>query len=99
MIIKAKVNAKNAGLTDDAITFDIKDCKEYNSSLFTLNSSLISNPPYGQRMQQSDIADIHNHLFNLFEEKGSELRGGIFTGNKLMHPTNSRLREEKRLKN
>lgn len=99
IIAKAKTNAKNAGLADDAITFDVKDCKEYNSSLFTLNSSLISNPPYGQRMQQSDIADIHNHLFNLFETEESKLSGGIFTGNKLIQPTNPRLREEKKLKN
>jgi 23S rRNA G2445 N2-methylase RlmL len=33
IIAKAKANAKNAGLADDAITFEVKDCKEYMSTL------------------------------------------------------------------
>lgn len=100
VIAKAKANAKNAGLADDAILFEVKDCKEYDLSVFNIQPcALISNPPYGQRMQQSDIADIHKHLFNLFEAEESKLSGGIFTGNKLIQPTNPRLREEKKLKN
>ena len=100
IIVKAKANAKNAGLADDAIVFEVKDCKKYDlATLSTQPCTLISNPPYGQRMQQSDIADIHKHLFSLFEAAESKLSGGIFTGNKLIQPTNPRLREEKKLKN
>lgn len=100
MIEKAKTNAKNAGLADDAIVFEVKDCKEYDLAALSVQPcALVSNPPYGQRMQQSDMLDIHKHLFNLFEERGSEFKGGIFSGSKIAKPTNPRLREEKRLKN
>ena len=99
MIMKATTNAKNAGLAEDTINFEVKDCTSYDSSLFTVNSSLISNPPYGQRMQSSDIAAIHEHLFSLFEAEGSKLSGGIFTGFKAAQPRNLFLREQKPLKN
>lgn len=100
VIAKAKANAKNAGLADDAITFEVSNCLEFTLPQGALGvPTLISNPPYGQRMQQSDIADIHRYLFSLFEAEESKLSGGIFTGNKLIQPTNPHLREEKKLKN
>ncbi len=99
MIIKAKINAKNAGIADDAINFQIKDCKSYNNLFFEANCSLISNPPYGQRMQSSDIGEIHEHLFWLFEESDFIVSWGIITGYSQVRPNNHRIREEKKLKN
>jgi putative N6-adenine-specific DNA methylase len=87
MIEKAKNNAKKAGLTEDAIQWDVKPCQEYMTELapivvewwdnITVTGAMVANPPYGIRMTPWDIDEIHSTLFALAEKH--DLSGGIVT--------------------
>lgn len=98
MIEKATINAKQAWL-EGLIHFEVQDCLQFDKSLCHSASALISNPPYGQRMQQDNIHTIHKYLFSLFESRESKLHGWICTGYLDIQPFYPRSRESKKLKN
>lgn len=75
MIEIAQQNAKNAEV-DDTITFEVKDLKEYKKQ--KLSGTLVSNPPYGQRLRSDDLEWIYRNFATLFE-KNRDLSGGIIT--------------------
>ncbi len=77
MIAIAQENAKNAWV-DKYIQFAVKDIKEYlNES--ELIGSMVSNPPYGLRLNNIiDLMGLYKTLATLFE-KNPKLHGGIIT--------------------
>ena len=74
-IADAKENAKNAGVWD-MITFLKKDFIEYKNE--PMKGSLVSNPPYGDRLEVGNIDEIYNHIKSLFKIH-KELSGGVVT--------------------
>ena len=61
----AKENARNAGV-DDTITFSTKSYKEVFSTI--AEGHIVSNPPYGLRLEQDDIEDIHTGIAKVFSK-------------------------------
>lgn len=70
----AKENARNAWV-EDTITFECLNFKD----IFTKYKvwHIVSNPPYGLRLEQSDIDDIHFSLSKIFHYEN--FSGGIIT--------------------
>jgi len=78
MIKIAKINAQNAWV-DKYIKFEIKDAKEYLVTRDSLLGTVVSNPPYGLRLNTIyNIDQIHKTIAQLFE-KYPGLHGGIIT--------------------
>ena len=71
----AQENAKNAGV-ESLIQFSKKDFTEYEVA--TLSGTIVSNPPYGDRLIPSDIDSLYQEIRNLFR-KNPELSGWIIT--------------------
>lgn len=78
MISIAQENAKHAGVAD-YITFDIKDVKDYLDGP-PLDGCLVSNPPYGMRLNIFDTEQIYHTITELFIHH-PKLHGGIITPN------------------
>ena len=77
MIKIAKENAKNAGV-ETYIQFSVKDVKEY-LDWPELVGSLVSNPPYGLRLNNiTDLEPLYRTIAQLFV-KHPKLHGGIIT--------------------
>lgn len=76
MISIAKENARHAGVAD-YITFETKDIKDYLDGP-PLNGCLVSNPPYGMRLNIFDIEEIYHIITELFI-RHPKLHGGIIT--------------------
>ena len=62
MIEKAKRNAGRAGVLDD-ITFSVSDF----SSLSGKAKTIVTNPPYGKRLEDTDIANLYSTLESMIE--------------------------------
>lgn len=71
----AKNNAKRAGVAD-TITFENKDFKSYASEY--ISGALVSNPPYGIRLQDYDLDLLYKDISIVFT-KNTSLFGGIIT--------------------
>ncbi|EKE29920.1 MAG: hypothetical protein ACD_2C00073G0008 [uncultured bacterium (gcode 4)] len=72
----AKANAENAKVLD-TINFTVKDASEYEKKL-DLAWTVISNPPYGLRLNKSNTADIYKIIAWIFR-LNSGLNGGVIT--------------------
>ncbi len=71
----AKRNAERAGVKSD-ITFSLADVHELSSSLIDLTSpTIISNPPYGKRLQSNDL----NTLYDILDTSIEKYNGGYIT--------------------
>lgn len=71
----ASNNAKRAGVAD-SIIFENKDFKSYVSEY--LSGALVSNPPYGIRLQDYDLDLLYKDISVVFT-KNTSLFGGIIT--------------------
>jgi len=76
MISIAKENAKHAGV-EKYITFETKDIAEYISGP-ELTWTLVSNPPYGMRLNTYDLERIYHNITELFTAH-PKLHWGIIT--------------------
>src|SRR5574344_1653419 len=64
MISIAQENARHEGVAD-YITFEVKDVKDYLDGT-PLDGCLVSNPPYGMRLNIFDIEEIYHIITELF---------------------------------
>ena len=71
----AENNAKRAGVSD-TIAFENKDFKSYVQEY--LSGALVSNPPYGIRLQDYDLDLLYKDISIVFT-KNTSLFGGIIT--------------------
>ena len=71
----AKRNAKFAGVEND-ISFGTQDYGTYLRR--EISGWLVSNPPYGLRLENADVPKIHKDIAKLFEQN-KNLWGGIIT--------------------
>nr|MDD3720397.1 class I SAM-dependent RNA methyltransferase [Candidatus Gracilibacteria bacterium] len=71
----ASKNAENAGV-GDIIKFELRDFRDYNNE--KLIGTMVSNPPYGVRLQDEDLDKLYKDIANIFS-KNKELKGGIIT--------------------
>ena len=71
----AKRNAKFAGV-DDSLNFWVQDYMTYMRR--ELQGWLVSNPPYGLRLEDADVPCMHRDIAKLLEVN-SQLQGGIIT--------------------
>jgi len=76
MIRIAEENAKIAGVID-YITFETKDIKDYLDGP-SLDGCLVSNPPYGRRLNIFDTEHLYHNITELFV-RHPKLHGGIIT--------------------
>jgi putative N6-adenine-specific DNA methylase len=78
MIRIAQENAKHAGVAD-YITFETKDVNNYLVTSNSLLGTLVTNPPYGLRMNNIvDLDKLYRTIAELFA-KHPKLHGGIIT--------------------
>lgn len=79
-IEKARSNAETAGLSD-GIVFEVKEFPfEIPKGV---HATLVTNPPYGERLESGDdegIRRIHQTLFDIFKNN-PDLTGGVITSN------------------
>ena len=75
MIEIAKENAKEAWV-DDTIIFETKDFKEY--LIEKLNWTLVSNPPYWERLKVEFLDDLYKNINKIFI-KNKDLNGWVIT--------------------
>ena len=68
-------NAARAGVADD-IVFSIRDADSYLGE--EMRGTLVSNPPYGERLSPADLDEIYKTIATLFR-KNKALSGGIIT--------------------
>jgi putative N6-adenine-specific DNA methylase len=64
MISIAQENARHAGVAD-YITFETKDIKDYLDGP-PLDGCLVSNPPYGVRLNTFDLETIYHTITEIF---------------------------------
>ena len=81
MIKIAQDNAKNAGV-EKYIAFAVKDVKEYLVTSNELRGAIVSNPPYGLRLNNIiDLESLYRVIAELFE-KNPQLHWWIITSYK-----------------
>lgn len=71
----AKANARRAGLENE-IDFSVGDFREYLNK--KMEGTLVSNPPYGVRLQSDDLRSLYNNIDKLFR-LNPELNGGVIS--------------------
>lgn len=86
MIKIAKENARNAGV-EKYISFATKDIKDYANGP-ELIGTMVSNPPYGLRMQMYDLIQIYRTIIGLFD-RNPKLHGGIISSYEDFTPDNT----------
>lgn len=79
MILIAKKNAEKIWV-NNYIQFEVKDYKEYLTKN-NIQGTLISNPPYGERMHIKNIQELYQNIKKIFE-KNQKLNWWIITGYK-----------------
>jgi putative N6-adenine-specific DNA methylase len=75
MLEIAKSNAKRAGLENE-IDFSAQDFREYIEK--DIEGTLVSNPPYGVRLQDEDLRSLYNNIDKLFR-LNQKLNGGVIS--------------------
>ena len=75
VIERAKRSAKFAGV-EDSISFSAQDVESYLRR--EISGYLVSNPPYGLRLEEDDVEWVHKTVSELLS-KNKDLRGGIIT--------------------
>ncbi|NVP17858.1 class I SAM-dependent RNA methyltransferase [Candidatus Gracilibacteria bacterium] len=75
MVSLAQNNARIAGLGGE-INFEVKDFREYLNK--SISGTLVSNPPYGERLKDENLKSVYNDIDKLFR-LNSELNGGIIS--------------------
>lgn len=85
MISIAKENAKHAGV-EHFIHFETKNISDYIDGP-ELAGTMVSNPPYGLRMNTYDLEKIYHTITQLFI-KHPKLHGGIITSYDRFLPEN-----------
>ena len=75
MITICQANAERAWILD-TVTFVTKDCHDYLDQ--TMIGTMVSNPPYGQRMQPFGLTQLYTTLTKLYQQN-SDLNGGLIT--------------------
>jgi len=76
MIKMAKRNALRAWLNEDDIDFQVIEFKEYLWK--ELSGTLVSNPPYGERLKDENLASIYKSIDKLFRIN-PKLKWGVIT--------------------
>jgi putative N6-adenine-specific DNA methylase len=66
MITIAEANAQRAGLTD-VIVWTTKSCQDYLDQ--AMSGTLVSNPPYGDRLKPHDLNQIYTTFTRLYQEQ------------------------------
>lgn len=84
MIQIGQWNAERAGLTD-VIVWSSKSCQDYIDQ--AMSGTLVSNPPYGDRLKPHDLNQIYTTFTRLYQEQ--DLNWGIIT-NFDRHPHSKR---------
>jgi len=104
MISSAQNNAKKAGVGDyihfsrkefpnSIQSLAIHDTNDETAALDTDRLAIVTNPPYGERMQASDLKQVYTDLIDLYQTH-PEWNGGFITSapaNSLIIP---RMRKE-----
>ncbi len=70
MIELAKSNAKRAGV-ENIVRFEVKDARKFTSPYDGCRGTIVTNPPYGERMLEKKEAEL------LFREFGKALRQNV----------------------
>lgn len=91
----AENNAKRAGVAD-TITFENKDFKSYVSEY--ISWSIVTNPPYGIRLQDYDLDLLYKDISIVFM-KNTSLFGGLITSYDFSKYTKSDLWKNRKLYN
>ncbi len=74
----AKKNAISAGV-DDVVQFYYHDIfTDTKLPALQGNTTIVSNPPYGQRLDDPQVDEIHNRLCDLIEQDG--WNGAVISG-------------------
>ena len=61
MLDVARANAERAGVVDD-ITFSVENFLEPKVSPSESEASIVTNPPYGKRLESDDLDEIYKKL-------------------------------------
>ena len=77
MIKIAQENAKNAGV-EKYISFAVKDINDYLTTQDSLLGTVVSNPPYGLRLQMFELIQLYRSITQLFDTN-PKLHGGIIS--------------------
>lgn len=98
MIEVAKTNAKHAGI-NDYIIWKTQDIDKFLLDNFPNKSSIVTNPPYGKRLQTQDLERLYRTLFDLYSNE--LISGGFISGYERVAEIcpNTHQRTQKRLKN
>ena len=91
----AQNNAKRAGVSD-TIIFEQKDFKSYVSEY--LSGAMVSNPPYGIRLQDYDLDLLYKDISIVFM-KNTSLFGGFITSYDFSKYTKSTIWKNRKLYN
>ncbi|MDD2907768.1 MAG: class I SAM-dependent RNA methyltransferase [Candidatus Gracilibacteria bacterium] len=75
MIELCQENARLAGVGGE-INFEVKDFKEYLDK--EISGTLVSNPPYGERLKDENLKSMYNSIDKLFR-LNPKLNGGIIS--------------------
>ena len=86
MIKIAQENARNAGV-EKYIHFEVKDVKDY-VDVPELVGSIVSNPPYGLRLQMFELIQIYRSITQLFDTN-PKLHGGIISSYEDFSPSST----------
>jgi putative N6-adenine-specific DNA methylase len=75
MVEMAKRNAQRVGF-DESIVFRVWDFREFLEK--KIEGTLVSNPPYGTRLQSENLRSLYNSIDKLFR-LNSKLKWGVIS--------------------
>ena len=97
MIELARANAKKAGVFD-YIEFKVADAKEFVSPIPDARGTIISNPPYGERLGElSEARELYKALGKCFEKNIPSWQMYIITSDELFERYFGRRSDKKRV--
>ncbi len=73
---KAKRNAERAGVSED-IEFIVADFEDTPLIATDQKTTIVTNPPYGERLLPDEVEEIYSKLKNIFEQEN--VSGGLIT--------------------
>jgi putative N6-adenine-specific DNA methylase len=77
MVRIAKENAKNIGL-DKKINFEVCDFREFKAENWKLEGTLVSNPPYWERLRPENLEELYIDIDWIFR-KNPNMNWGIIS--------------------